>query len=392
MVNNIAILGAQFGDEGKGKIIDYLAEQADVVARFSGGNNAGHTLVVDNKQTILHLIPSGILHKSKVNAIGNGVVIDPEVLFGEIDNLEKNGIKVTPDNLIISYKAHIILKKYIEEDKKTGAKIGTTGRGIGPAYAAKTIRNGIRVDDYINKDEEFSKKLKPYVKDTSLLINQYLDKNKKVLFEGAQGTLLDLDHGTYPFVTSSNSTAGAICTGLGIGPKKIDKVIGIVKAYITRVGQGILPTELKGKEADNLRNTGKEFGATTGRPRRVGWFDALIIKYSAMINGFDSIIITKLDVLSGLNKLKICTGYKHKDKVIKNFTTELKVLENCDPIYEEVDGWQEDISKITDYKDLPDNAKKYLKRLEELAGVPISIVSVGPGRQQTIILRKEDLF
>jgi len=392
MAKNIAIIGAQFGDEGKGKIIDVLSEKADVVARFNGGNNAGHTLVVNNKKTILHIIPSGILHKGKINIIGNGTVIDPVVLQKEIKDLESAGVKVDSKNLIISQNAHVILPGNISEDKKTGGKIGTTGRGIGPAYAAKANRTGLRVIDYINNNKEHAHFLKQFVKDTSLLINDFLDDNKKILFEGAQATLLDLDHGTYPFVTSSNATAGAICTGLGIGPKRIDKVIGIVKAYITRVGEGILPTELEGEEGDNLRNKGKEFGSTTGRPRRVGWFDALIAKYSARINGFDSVIITKLDVLSGLDKLKICTGYKHNDKIIKNFTTDLKILENCEPIYEEVDGWKEDISKIENYNDLPDNAKKYLKRLEELSGVKISIVSVGPGREQTIILRKEDLF
>jgi len=392
MVRNIAIIGAQFGDEGKGKIIDFLSEKADVVARFNGGNNAGHTLVVNNNKTVLHLIPSGILHENKINIIGNGVVIDPKVLFEEINNLKKNNVKVTPDNLIISNYAHIILKKYVDEDKETGARIGTTGRGIGPAYTAKVSRQGIRVIDYINDNKEFSERLKPFVKDTSLLINDLLDKKNKVLYEGAQATLLDIDHGTYPYVTSSNSTIGAVCTGLGIGPKRIDKVIGIIKAYITRVGQGNLPTELQGKEAENLRNKGKEFGSTTGRPRRVGWFDTLIAKYSARINGFDSIVITKLDVLSGLKKLKICTGYKYKDNEIKNFTTDINILKNIEPIYEEVDGWQEDISKITNFKDLPDNARKYLKKIETLTGVPISIISVGPGREQTIIIRKEDFF
>ena len=392
MAKNIAIIGAQFGDEGKGKIIDFLAQKADVIARFNGGNNAGHTIVVNGKKTIVHLIPSGILHKGKVNIIGNGVVIDPKVLFEEIENLEKSGIKATPDNLVLSQKAHIILQKHIKEDKETGGAIGTTSRGIGPAYAAKASRHGLRVIDYINEDKEYAKNLKPFSKDTTLLINQYLEKNKKILFEGAQGTLLDLDHGTYPYVTSSSATAGGICTGLGISPKKIDKIIGVVKTYTTRVGYGPLPTELKDDIGEKIQKAGNEFGSTTGRARRVGWFDALMIKYSSIINGFDSIAITKLDVLSDLKKIKICVGYKYKDSIIKNFTIDLRVLENCLPIYEELTGWEEDISEVKAYNGLPENAKKYLKRIEELSGVKISIVSVGPGREQTIILRNEDLF
>lgn len=392
MVKTIAIIGSQFGDEGKGKIIDFLSEKADVIARFNGGNNAGHTLVADNKKIILHLIPSGILHKDKVNIIGNGVVVDPNILVEEIGGLEKNNIKVSPENLKISENAHVILPEYVEEDKKKGGSIGTTGRGIGPTYSAKSSRKGIRLIDYIDSDNVGSKALKPYVVDTSLLINQYLEKNKKILFEGAQGTLLDLDHGTYPFVSSSNSTAGGVCTGLGIGPNKIGKVIGIAKAYVTRVGNGPFPTELNDEVSKKIQKVGNEFGSTTGRPRRVGWFDALMAKYSSRINGFDSIILTKLDVLSGLDKIKICIGYKFNGKILENFTTNLKILENCNPIFEELDGWEEDISKIENYDDLPENAKKYLKRIEKLIGVKICILSVGPGREQTIILRKDELF
>ncbi len=392
MTKNIAILGSQFGDEGKGKIIDYLSEKADVVCRFAGGNNAGHTIVVDGKQVILHLIPSGILHKGKINVVGNGTVIDPKVLFAEIEGLQKNGIEVTPESLVISENAHVILPEHVDEDKKTGGKIGTTGRGIGPAYAAKVSRRGLRVVNYIDKNHEYSEKLRPFVKDVSLLMDQFLNENKKILFEGAQGTLLDIDHGTYPYVTSSNSTVGGICTGLGIAPKKIDKVIGITKAYVTRVGNGPFPTEIKGELGESLRKVGKEFGATTGRPRSIGWFDALISKYAARINGFDAIIITKLDVLSGQGKLKICTGYKYKGKVIENFTTNSEILENCELVYEELDGWEEDISKATKYEELPENAKRYLKRIEKIVKVPICIVSVGPGRKQTIILKKEFLF
>ncbi|MBS3102157.1 adenylosuccinate synthetase [Candidatus Woesearchaeota archaeon] len=392
MAKNIAIIGCEFGDEGKGKIIDFLAEKADVIARFNGGNNAGHTIVVNNKKIVLHLIPSGILRKSSVNIIGNGVVVDPKVLFEEIKNLERSGVKVSPSNLIVSQNAHVILQKYIDEDRKAGASIGTTGRGIGPAYAAKASRTGLRVIDYINQNQEFAKQLRPFVKDTSLLINQFLEKNKKILFEGAQGTLLDIDHGTYPYVTSSNAIAGGICTGLGISPKKIGKAIGVAKAYVTRVGNGPLPTEIKDKVGEGIQKKGNEFGSTTGRKRRIGWFDVLIAKYSAEINGFDSIVITKLDVLSGLQKVKICTGYKFNNKIIKNFTTDLSILESCQPIYEELNGWKEDISKIRNYNNLPENAKKYLKRIEESTGVKISIVSLGPERSQTIILRREDLF
>ena len=313
MPKNIAIIGVQFGDEGKGKIIDFLAEKADVVARFNGGNNAGHTIIVNNQKTILHLIPSGILHKGKINIIGNGVVVDPNVLLKEIEELKNKGVKVTPDNLIVSENAHVILEKHIKEDKEKNKHLGTTARGIGPAYTDKTARKGLRIIHYINKNKD----LKPFVKNTILLINNLIDKNKKILFEGAQGTLLDIDFGTYPYVTSSNATTGGILTGLGIGPKKIDKVIGVAKAYTTRVGNGPLPTELKDDIGKQIQNVGKEVGATTGRARRVGWFDALMCRYSAMVNGSDAIVLTKLDVLSGLKELKICIGYKFKNKIIK---------------------------------------------------------------------------
>ncbi|MBW2976191.1 adenylosuccinate synthetase [Candidatus Woesearchaeota archaeon] len=386
---NIAVLGMQFGDEGKGKVIDFLAESADVVARFNGGNNAGHTIIVGKKEVILHLIPSGILHKGTINMIGNGLVVDPKVLMQEIEDLRSKGVKVTPDNLIVSENAHIILEKHIKEDKEKNERLGTTCRGIGPAYTDKAARKGIRASDYVSKNKN---PLKPFVKNTTLLINDLLDKNKKILFEGAQGTLLDIDHGTYPYVSSSNATAGGICTGLGIGPKKIGTLLGIIKSYITRVGTGPLPTELKDETGKQIREKGKEFGSTTGRPRRVGWFDALMGRYSAMVNGIDAIALTKLDVLSGLEKLKVCVGYKHSNKIIKNFSTNLNVLENCEPIYEELLGWKEDLGSIKKFDDLPENAKKYLRRIEELLNVPVCILSLGPERQQTIILRKEFLF
>src|SRR3989338_4166442 len=336
MTKNIAVIGTQFGDEGKGKIIDFLAEKADVVARFNGGNNAGHTIKVNNETTILHLIPSGILHKSKINIIGNGVVVDPKVLMEEIENLRKKGVKVTPDNLIVSENAHVILEKHIEEDKQKNKHLGTTSRGIGPAYTDKVARRGLRIVDYVSQNND--NKLKPFVKNTTLLVNDLIEKGKKILFEGAQGTLLDIDHGTYPYVTSSNAIAGGICTGLGIGPSRVGMVIGVAKAYTTRVGNGPLPTELgteqemreeksykelksdlseegfskvvrtiakKANEGNEysqgrlLRMNGFEYGSTTGRPRRTGWFDALTIKYAAMVNGMDAIALTKLDVLSG---------------------------------------------------------------------------------------------
>jgi adenylosuccinate synthase len=392
MPKNIAVIGSQFGDEGKGKIIDFLAEKADVVARFNGGNNAGHTIIVNDKTTILHLIPSGILHKRTINIIGNGVVVDPKVLMKEIEDLKNNEIKVTPDNLIISENAHVISEKHIQKDKDKNKHLGTTARGIGPAYEDKIARTGIRVSDYVNSNNEFSKSIAPYVKNTTLLLNDLIDKNKKVLFEGAQGTLLDIDHGTYPYVTSSNTISGGICSGLGIGPKKVGNVLGIAKAYITRVGSGPLPTELKDDLGKQIQKTGHEIGATTGRSRRVGWFDALIGKYTVMVNGLDALVLTKLDVLSGLETVKICTGYKYKNKIIKNFTNNIAVLENSEPIYEELPGWKENLDNVKDFNNLPENAKKYIKRIEELLEVPACIVSIGPERNQTLILKKEFLF
>jgi adenylosuccinate synthase len=428
MAKNIAVLGMQFGDEGKGKIIDFLAEKADFVARFNGGNNAGHTILVNDETTILHLIPSGILHKGKINIIGNGLVVDPKVLQNEIKELTGKGIRVTPDNLVISSNAHIILDKHIEEDKEKNKHLGTTSRGIGPAYKDKVARSGLRVVDYVSRHKS---SLKPFVKNTTLLINELIDKNKKVLFEGAQGTLLDIDHGTYPYVSSSNATVGGICTGLGIGPKKIDTAIGIAKAYMTRVGKGPFPTELGSedklkdekcydelksdlseegfeklmrkitKEANEgskymqgrlLRMNGIEYGATTSRPRRTGWFDALIGKYAVMVNDLNAVALTKLDVLTGMEKLKICVGYQYKDKIMRNFTTNPEILKNCEPVYEELPGWKENIAKTRDFNELPKNARNYIDRIEEMLNVPVCIVSLGPERNQTIVLRKEFLF
>ncbi len=405
--SNIAVIGMEWGDEGKGKIIDFLAEKADLIARFNGGNNAGHTIEFDGKKIVLHLIPSGVMYKNKLLVVGSGLVVDPKILLAEIRHLEKNKIKITPENLAISENAHVILPHHIEEDKKIGASIGTTARGIGPAYTDKAARIGLKIYEFIDDilfkkrfgDDEFyqeykayAETLKPYVKDTSIIINDAIDKNQKVIFEGAQGTLLDVDFGTYPFVTSSNATAGGVCTGLGISPKKIQSVLGVCKAYKTRVGLGPFPTEIIGALGEKIQKIGKEFGATTGRQRRVGWFDSLIGKYAVMINGIESIALTKLDVLTTIEKLRICVGYKYKGNIVKNFTTNMKILQNCQPVYEEFDGWWDDITKVRTYDKLPNNAKKYLRRIEELLKVPISIISVGPKREQTIVARSDLIF
>jgi len=404
--SNIAVIGMEWGDEGKGKIIDFLAEKADIIARFNGGNNAGHTIEANNKKIVVHLVPSGVMHKNKLNVVGNGLVIDPKILLHEIKNLEKNGIKISPQNLAISENAHVILPNHIAEDRQAGGKIGTTGRGIGPAYTDKAARIGLRMQDFVDDsifrkrfgEEEFYREyinyaeaLKPYINDTTLIINGAVDSNKKVLFEGAQGTLLDVDHGTYPFVTSSSTTSGGVCTGLGISPRKVQSVMGVCKAYKTRVGNGPFPTEITGAVGQKIQKIGKEFGATTGRERRVGWFDALIGKYSVMVNGIDSIALTKLDVFTTVDKLKICVAYKYKGNILKDFTTSIKILQNCQPVYEELDGWWDDITKVRSYDKLPNNAKKYLRRIEELLKVPISIISVGPKREQTIVARNEFL-
>lgn len=397
MGKRVAIVGCQWGDEGKGKIVDMLSEKADVIARAQGGNNAGHTVVVGEKQTILHLIPSGILHKGKLCIIGDGLVVDPKVLVKEeIEMLENEGIKINEKNLVVSGKAHVILPKHIEEDKtleeaKGNKKIGTTCRGIGPAYQDKAGRTGLRMADFVDKPPavyaDFAKRLKPLVKDTSVIVNNSIDKDKNILFEGAQGTMLDIDHGTYPYVTSSNSTIGGICTGLGIGATKIDFVVGILKAYTTRVGSGPFPTQADSADEKVLRKRGGEFGATTGRPRRCGWFDAVIAGYAARINALDAFAITKLDVLDELPKIKICIAYKINGKRITELPSQLEVLEKCKPVYEEMDGWQQDISSIKKYSELPINAKKYIERIKELTKTDIAIISVGPKRDQTIVLK-----
>jgi len=420
------LVGSQWGDEGKGKIVDILSTDYDVVVRYQGGANAGHTIMIDDKQYVLHLIPSGILREGVDCVIGNGVVIDPKALLEEIEFLESHGIK-TEGRLFISQNAHLImpyhklLDSLNEQSKSDSNKIGTTGRGIGPCYYDKYSRKGIRISDLLDKEElekkirdnvnekndfikkvfgqqelnvdaivkeylEFDKKIDKYIKDIPTFLNKAIEQNKSVLLEGAQGALLDIDFGTYPFVTSSNPTAGGACTGTGIAPTKITSVIGIVKAYTTRVGNGPFPTELKGEIAEKLRKIGAEFGATTGRPRRVGWFDAFLMNYSRMINGIERVAITKLDVLSEFDEIKVCTGYKYNGKELNTFPSDLKVLENIEPVYQTLPGWKLDISNIRSYEDLPQNARDYLSFIAEHCGFEISIVSVGPKRVETIEL------
>ncbi|MFC1621663.1 adenylosuccinate synthase [Candidatus Omnitrophota bacterium] len=400
------VVGAQWGDEGKGKIIDILAADADVIVRYQGGNNAGHTVVVGEDEFILHLIPSGILHKGKMCIIGNGVVVDPEALLKEIEMLRLKGI-VVDGNLLISETAHVIFPYHKVIDKRRGARIGTTGRGIGPCYVDKMARCGIRMADLINKDSlekrlkanlegssefnfekiysqylDYGQKIKRYLANVPVVLHEAVSKKKRILFEGAQGTLLDIDHGTYPYVTSSNSTAGGALTGTGVGPTRIDKVIGVVKAYTTRVGEGPFPTQFKEDLMEKIRSKGKEFGATTGRPRRCGWFDAVITKHAVIVNGLSEITVTKLDVLDEMEKIKICTGYKYKGKTYNDFPADIDVLMNCELIYEEHEGWMQDITSVRNYEDLPKNAKSYLERLSELLQVKIGIVSVGSKRSQ----------
>ncbi len=411
------IIGTQFGDEGKGKIVDCLAEDSDIIARFQGGNNAGHTLVVGDETFKLHLIPSGVLHEDKTVIIGNGVVIDVKVLDEEIKSLEKRGYKIR--NMKIAGNAHAIMPWHKDidnhEEKLRSKKIGTTGRGIGPAYMFKAGRtNAIRMYDFkddkrlakkiteiIEQNKDYfrrinctyteadiireytaiAKKIKSCICDTSILLNKALDDNKEVLFEGAQGTFLDIDHGTFPFVTSSNTVSGAVCAGAGIGPNRITEIIGIVKAYTTRVGEGPFPTEQDNKTGERLRKQGHEFGTTTGRPRRCGWLDLVMLNYTKNLNGLTSIVITKLDILSGLDKIKVCTSYTTGE-----YPGDLEDLKKASPVYEELPGWTEDITEIKDYKELPKNAKDYLKFISEKLSLPIKIVSVGPKRTQTIII------
>ena len=420
----IVIVGTQWGDEGKGKIVDLLTQYAHMVVRFQGGNNAGHTVLLKGEKFIFHLMPSGILYADKKCVIGNGVVVDPAVLIGEIEEVKKRGYLRDDSQLMISEQAHLILPYHrrIDVARERIFKIGTTGRGIGPAYEDKVTRDGIRMVDLVDeevfrrkleatlvqkniyltqilKEEpfEFSKifgeflqykeKLEKYVGNTSLAIYEAIQKRKNVVFEGAQGALLDLDHGTYPYVTSSNTVAGNACVGSGVGPTMIDSVMGIAKAYTTRVGEGPFPTELFDQVGDNIRASGGEYGSTTGRPRRVGWFDANVVRHSVRMSDIRRMTITKLDVLSGFEKIKVCVGYRLNGKVIDTVPSNLDVLNRCEPVYEELDGWKTEIKGGKDLSGLPQNAQRYLRRLEELVGAKIDMVSVGSERNETLGVR-----
>ena len=423
---SVVVVGIQWGDEGKGKIVDLLTEKADMVVRFQGGNNAGHTLVAEGKKFVFHLIPSGILHKEKMCVIGNGVVIDPFVLLEEMETLEKEGLAVTPDRLKISSRAHLILPYHrsldLAREDKSGKKIGTTGRGIGPAYEDKVGRRGIRVADflapevfaqklaentewvnfvltrYLGKDplgpgefegldDTLRDRLRPFVTDTSVLLHEALQESKAILYEGAQGALLDVDHGTYPYVTSSNTVTGNVCSGSGVGPTTIKEVVGVLKAYTTRVGGGPFPTELFDETGQALRDRGAEYGATTGRPRRCGWFDAVAVRHAVRINGVTSLALTKLDVLDDLETIKVCTSYRLDGASRESFPALASELERVEPAYETLKGWQRDISGCRTWEELPDKARAYISYIEKMAGVPVDIVSVGSDRAQTIIRR-----
>jgi adenylosuccinate synthase len=421
MSTNIAVLGAQWGDEGKGKIVDMLTPHFSIVARYQGGHNAGHTVYVKGTKFVLHLIPSGILHPGVTCIIGNGVVIDPQALFKEVDELARMGIEVD-GRLRISEKAHLILPYHRELDVLSEArrgerKIGTTSRGIGPAYEDKIGRRGIRVCDLLGDRDAlatevrenvsarnriikettldwkpvydqllaYGERIRPWVSDVSLLLAEQVAAGKRVMFEGAQATLLDIDHGTYPFVTSSNASVGGVCTGLGVPPRAIGGVLGVAKAYTTRVGEGPLPTELSGDLADRLRESGQEYGASTGRPRRCGWFDAVVVRYSARINGLDALALTKLDVLDGLPEVRICVGYRTSSGLVSEFPADLRLLAAAEPQYETLPGWSAPTRGATDFARLPAEAQRYIRRLEEVSGVECAIISTGSDRAETIV-------
>lgn len=414
---NIVVVGTQWGDEGKGRVIDLLARKVDAIVRYQGGSNAGHTVVVDGEKFVFHLVPSGVLHSGKKGIIANGVVIEPGQLIKEMEELKRRGVSM--DNIYVSASAHVVMPYHKDLEKEEESirgkgKIGTTGRGIGPAYADKIARRGVRMGDLLEKETlerklsinlkmykhflgsrypkgkllekllGYGKKLEKHITNTSLLIYNLTREGKDILFEGAQGTLLDIDHGTYPYVTSSNCSAGGVCSGSGIAPGSISKVIGVAKAYTTRVGGGPFPTELKGKIGHLLQEQGNEYGATTGRPRRCGWFDGVTLRYAARINGLNELILTKLDVLDRLEKVKICVAYKFKDKIIRDFPNQFVLWEECEPVYQEVDGWKEDTSKVTSYKNLPRAARDYVKKIEQIGEVPIHLLSVGPQREEIL--------
>ncbi|MGU3471925.1 adenylosuccinate synthase [Paenibacillus sp. D51F] len=420
-MSTVVVVGTQWGDEGKGKITDYLADGAEVVARYQGGNNAGHTILIDNKKYKLTMIPSGIFNHNKTCVIGNGMVINPAALLDEIDYIHENGFST--DNLKISDRAHVIMPYHLvldglEEERKGDNKIGTTRKGIGPCYMDKAARAGIRIADLMDAEEFESKlrrmveeknqviqqmyggepldadailpeylahaeRLRPYVTDTSVVLNDAIDTGKRVLFEGAQGVMLDIDQGTYPYVTSSNPTAGGVCIGSGVGPSKIQQVIGVAKAYTTRVGDGPFPTELHDAIGDQIRETGHEYGTVTGRPRRVGWFDTVVVRHARRVSGITGLSLNSLDVMTGLETVKICTGYKFRGEIIEHYPASLKMLAECEAVYEELPGWSEDISGAKTLADLPENTRRYVERVSELTGIPIAIFSVGRNREQT---------
>ena len=426
-MSNLVVVGTQWGDEGKGKVVDLLAAKADMIVRFQGGANAGHTLVVEGRQFIFHIIPSGILYEGKKCLIGNGLVVDPEVLLEEIESLGKSGIIVDSNRLSLSEKVHIIMPYHkaidlAKEVAKGKGKIGTTGRGIGPCYEDKVARTGIRAvdltdpeileekiranlreknfyltkfldakpleaDPILEKYIQLAERLKPYITDVSIELDQTLKAGGNILFEGAQGTHLDIDHGTYPFVTSSNPVAGSACAGAGIGPTQLHHILGIVKAYTTRVGAGPFVTELEDEAGNYIQERGKEFGATTGRRRRCGWLDLVVVRDSARLNGLSSLAITKLDVLTGLDQLKVCVGYDIEGQRIASRPASMKKMAQCRPIYKEMPGWQEDISQARQVNDLPENARAYIRTIEEITDVPVSFISVGPGRDETIVVQ-----
>jgi len=420
-MSTVVVVGTQWGDEGKGKITDFLAEGADVVARYQGGNNAGHTILIGNKKYKLTMIPSGIFNENKVSVIGNGMVINPSALIEEIKYIQENGFST--ENLKISDRAHVIMPYHLildglEEERKGDNKIGTTRKGIGPCYMDKAARAGIRIADLMDPEEfesrlrlivkeknqviqqvyggepldcevilkeylGYAEILRNYVTDTSVVLNDAIDAGKRILFEGAQGVMLDIDQGTYPFVTSSNPTAGGVCIGSGVGPSKIQQVIGVAKAYTTRVGDGPFPTELNNETGDWIRERGHEYGTVTGRPRRVGWFDSVVVRHARRVSGITGLSLNSLDVLSGLETVKICTGYKLRGEVIETYPASLKLISECEAVYEELPGWSEDISNVKTLADLPENTRRYVERVSELTGIPISIFSVGRNREQT---------
>ncbi|WP_332692352.1 adenylosuccinate synthase [Halalkalibacter lacteus] len=424
-MSSVVVVGTQWGDEGKGKITDYLSEKAEVVARYQGGNNAGHTIVFGGNKYKLHLIPSGIFYKDKSCVIGNGMVIDPKAIVEELAYLHDRDVDTS--NLRISNRAHVILPYHlkldiVEEERKGANKIGTTKKGIGPAYMDKAARIGIRIADLLDKEVfeeklernleeknrmfekyyevegftkeeileeyyEYGQQIAQYVCDTSVVLNDALDDGRRVLFEGAQGVMLDIDQGTYPFVTSSNPIAGGVTIGSGVGPSKINHVVGVSKAYTTRVGDGPFPTELHDEIGDNIREVGNEYGTTTGRPRRVGWFDSVVVRHARRVSGITDLSLNSIDVLTGIKTLKICTAYKYRGEVMEEFPASLKVLAECEPVYEELPGWEEDITGVKSLDELPVNARHYIERVSQLSGIPLTIFSVGPDRNQTNLVR-----